>query len=63
MTEPTSKRWNHIGTALALLPASLVVAMLVTPADPISMIIATVPIFPAMLGAYLLGFRSGMRTL
>ena len=61
MTEPISKQSNHIGAALALLPASLVVAMLVTPADPISMIIATIPIFPAMFGAYLLGFRSGVR--
>lgn len=52
---------NHIIAAAMIAPIAFALGMLLTPADPISMIIATVPIFVAMFGAYLFGFRTGKK--
>ena len=52
---------NHIVAALIMTPVAFIIGMLVTPADPISMLIATVPIFGAMFGSYMFGFRTGKK--
>lgn len=44
-----------------ILVVSLVVAMLITPADPLSMLIACVPIFGLALASYLFGVRAGWK--
>ena len=41
--------------------AAFLIAALVSPADPISMVLATVPIFLLALFAYWLGLRSGRK--
>ena len=52
---------SHFVAALIMMPVAFIIGMLVTPADPISMFIATVPIFGAMFGAYIFGFRTGKK--
>ena len=52
---------QHVTATIVIGFVSLVVAMLVTPADPISMIVALVPIFVIAFSAYLFGFRRGQK--
>ena len=40
---------------------SLVLGMLLTPPDPLSMLIVAIPVFIVTVSAYLFGFRSGRR--
>lgn len=54
---------QHIAALTIIAAVSFVVAMLVTPADPLSMIVAAVPIFVIVLSAYLLGFRNGRKQM
>ncbi|TWT33685.1 hypothetical protein KOR34_35180 [Posidoniimonas corsicana] len=52
-----SGRRPSMGALAAILIASFVVAMLVTPADPFSMYLALALIAPLSLGAYFAGLR------
>lgn len=50
---------RHANALLVIAVPSLIVAMLVTPADPVSMIVAAVPIYAVAILAYFFGFRKG----
>ena len=54
-------RSMRLSMMAGLLFASLVTAGLVTPADPASQFLATIPIFVLSIGAYYIGLRHGGR--
>jgi L-asparagine transporter-like permease len=60
---PRSRIAQHLTAVIVIGFVSLVVAMLVTPADPMSMIAAVVPIFVMALSAYWIGFRKRRKSV
>ena len=54
---------QHIAAMAIIAAVSYVIAMLVTPADPVSMIAAAIPTFVIIFSAYLLGFRNGRKRI
>ena len=52
---------RHVTVVVVLGFVSSVVAVLVTPADPVSMIVVAVPMFVMALSAYWFGFRKAKR--
>ena len=54
---------QHIAAMSIIAAVSYVIAMLVTPADPVSMIASAIPTFVIIFSAYLLGFRNGRKRI